>query len=514
MFLKKRLEEYYKKQLLIKGQTVSVLVSEIENYIDKKQIEMLDYKIYLQNELNSTLLDLQKKYEHEQKIFKELESKLLVYSQLYFDKRLAYKQQESINQNRKLFHGKMEVINTYQKVYEEYIAESNVLIEMLSEESDMKSHFKLLSIQNPDLVLGDEESVSKQYEKVLCYLNKENQYLLEVNFLFQDVWKENSSWQKELSNLKACCYQNIRKKRACKEAQIKLLNWNQSLKDELEKVKKYIEEIKGKEKESKNEIIELWKNYIKESDEYVLYQEQIDNFYSQVDKINNHKSKLYKEKEEIYQCTTAYIRDKEKEKAERERLYSKMKQYEQSIGVLISDNKRLKLKKDDYIDRVNTFKIQLNDYYSMKNRKWEIVNYYKDRHEAVPDFDIIMSDINMYTRKINEWKGYIESYGREINELKGEIGRNQEKIDKLSIIKEKLYNERNQRKNKMEEIDILINQNNQKCKDLRALIDEDKEKISLLYMYIKQQNEYKQKFMNKQMQIIKELLLKCEKLLV
>ena len=205
-------------------------------------------------------------------------------------------------------------------------------------------------------------------------------------------------------------------------------------------------------------------------------------------------------------------KDKEKEKAERERLYSKMKQYEQSIGVLISDNKRLKLKKDDYIDRVNTFKIQLNDYYSMKNRKWEIVNYYKDRHEAVPDFDIIMSDINMYTRKINEWKGYIESYGREINELKGEIGRNQEKIDKLSIIKEKLYNDRNQCKNRMEEIDILIDQNNQKCKDLRALIDEDKEKISLLYMYIQQQNEYKQKFMNKQMQIIKELLLKCEKI--
>lgn len=266
MFFKKRLEEYYKKQLLIKGQAVSVLVNEMENYIDRKQIEILDYKIYLQNELNSTLLDLQKKYEHEQKKFKELESKLLVYSQLYFNKRLAYKQKESINQNRKLFHEKMELINNYQKVYEECIAESNVLIEILSEESDMKSHFKLLSIQNPDLALVDEESVSKQYEKVLCYLSKENQYLLEVRCLLQDIWKENSSWQKELSTLKVCRYQNIRQIKACKEARVKLLGWNQSLKGELEELKKRIEEIKVEEKDSKNEIIELWKNHIKESD--------------------------------------------------------------------------------------------------------------------------------------------------------------------------------------------------------------------------------------------------------
>lgn len=514
MFFKKRLEEYYKKQLLIKGQAVSVLVDEMENYIDRKQIEILDYKIYLQNELNNRLLDLQKKYEHEQKFFTELESKLLVYSQLYFNKRLAYKQKESINQNRKLFHGKMELINNYQKVYEECITESNVLIEILSEESDMKSHFKLLSIQNPDLALVDEESVSKQYEKVLGYLSKENQYLLEVRFLLQDIWKENSSWQKELSTLKVCRYQNIRQKKACKEARTKLLDWNQSLKDELEEVKKHIEEIKVKEKESKNEIIELWKNHIKGSGEYALYQEQIDNFYSQVDKINNHKSKLYKEMEEINQCTTAHLRDKENEKAERDRLYSKMKQHEQTIGFLISDNKRLKAKKADYIDRVRTFKIQLDDYYSMKNRKWETVNYYKDRHEAVPNFDSIMSDINMYTRKINEWKGYIESYGSEIDELKGKIGRNQEEIDKLNIIKEEIYNERNQRKSRIEEINTLVDQNNQKCEDLKKLIDEDKEKINSLYMYIQEQNECKKEFINSQMQIIKELLLQCEKLLV
>lgn len=223
---------------------------------------------------------------------------------------------------------------------------------------------------------------------------------------------------------------------------------------------------------------------------------------------------MYKEKEEINQCTTAYLRDKENEKAERERLYSIMKQYEQSVGFLISGNKRLKMKKADYIDRVRTFKIQLDDYYSMKNRKWETVNYYKDRHEAVPNFNSIMSDINLYTRKINEWKGYIQSYGREIEELKRKIGRNQEEIDKLSIIKEELYSERKQRKNRIEEINTLIDQNNQKCEDLRKLIDEDKEKISVLYMYIQQQNEYKKEFINRQMHIIKELLLQCEKLLV
>ena len=410
MFFKRHLEEYYRKQLLIKSQTISVLVDEMENYIDKKKIEILDYKIYLQNELNSTLLDLQRRYESEQKFFEDLESKLLVYSQLYFNEQLAYKQKERIYQNRKLFHGKMEVINNYQQIYEECIAESNELIEILSEESDMRSHFKLLSIQNPDLDIIDEESMQKQYEKIFCHLTQENPYLMEVRFLLQDIWKENSSWQKELNTLKVCRYQNLRQKKACKEARAKLLNWNQSLKSELEEVKKHIEEIKIKEKESRNEIIELWKNHMKESEEYALYQKKIDSFYSQVDMINEHKSKVYKKIEEINQCTAVYLRTKENEKAEREKLYTKMKQYEQSIGFLISDNKRLKANKADYIDRIHTFKIQLDDYYSMKNGKWETVNYYKDRHEAVPNFDSIMSDINLYTRKISEWKGYIESY--------------------------------------------------------------------------------------------------------
>lgn len=132
MFFKKRLNEYYKKQLLIRSQTVSGLVDEAENYIDKKQVEILNYKIYLQNELNCKLLNLQKKYEKEQYFFNELKSKLLVYSKLYFDKRLAYKQKESVNQNRKLFYAKMELINKYQKVYEECITESDAMIEILS----------------------------------------------------------------------------------------------------------------------------------------------------------------------------------------------------------------------------------------------------------------------------------------------------------------------------------------------------------------------------------------------
>lgn len=118
--------------MLIRSQTVSGLVDEAENYIDKKQVEILNYKIYLQNELNCKLLNLQKKYEKEQYFFNELKSKLLVYSKLYFDKRLAYKQKESVNQNRKLFYAKMELINKYQKVYEECITESDAIIEILS----------------------------------------------------------------------------------------------------------------------------------------------------------------------------------------------------------------------------------------------------------------------------------------------------------------------------------------------------------------------------------------------
>lgn len=513
MFFKKRLEEYYKKQLLIKSQSISALVNEMENYIDKKRVEILDYKIYLQNELNSTLLDLQKKYQCEQKFFKDLENKLLVYSQLYFNQQLMYKQRESIYQNRKLFHGKMELINNYQKIYEECIAESNELIEILSEEADMRNHFKLLSIQNPDLDIINEESIQKQYEKILSYLIKENPYLLEVRFLLQDIWKENSSWQKELNTLKIYRYQNLRQKKTCKEARAKLLDWNQLLKSELEEVKKRIEEIKAQEKESRNEIIELWKEHMKESDEYALFQKRIDSFHMQIDMVNNHKSELYKEIEKTNDSTAVYLRDKENEKNEREKLYLKMKQYEQSIGFLISDNKRLKAKKADYIDRIHNFKIQLDEYYSMKNRKWETVNYYKDRHEAVPNFDSIMSDINLYTKKISERRGYIESYGRDVDELKRQIGKNQEEINKLNIIKEKLFNERNERKARIGDINIWIEQNNQKCEELRKSINKDKEKIGVLYMQIQEQNEYKKEFMNKHMQTIRELLMQCEKLL-
>ncbi|MCI8938009.1 MAG: hypothetical protein HFI44_14370 [Lachnospiraceae bacterium] len=513
MLFKKRLEEYYKKQLLLKGQTVSVLVDEMENYIDRKQVEIADYRIYLQNELNNVLFGLQKRYNYEQKFYEELEEKLLIYSQLYFNKNLAYKRRESVIQNKKLFHGKMELINNYQKLYDEYVIECDALIEILSGESDMKSYLKLISIQNPDLALVNEESVSKQYEKVLGYLSKENQYLLEVRFFFQDIWKEKSSWQKELNTLKVHRYQNLKQKKACKEARTKLLDWNQSLKGELEEIKKCLEEISIKEKESKSEIIELWKNHIKESGEYISYQGQIDDFYYQKGKINNHKNKLHEEKEKIKQCIADYRRDKDGEKAECERLYSKMKQYEQNIWFLISDNKRLKAKKADYIDRVRTFRVQLDDYYSMKNSKWETVNYYKDRHEAVPNFDSIMYDINLYTRKIIEWKGYIDSYQREINELKERIAKNQDEIDALNILKEQIYSERNQRKSRIEEINILINQNKKRCEDINKMIDEDKEKIRLLNMYIQEQNEYKKDFMDNQLKIIRELLLQCEKLL-
>lgn len=86
------------------------------------------------------------------------------------------------------------------------------------------------------MLVDGEDSVSKQYEKIPSYLSKENQYLLEVKFLLQDIWKENSSWQKELSTLKVYRSYNIKQKKVCREAHIKLLEWNQVLKVEINQI--------------------------------------------------------------------------------------------------------------------------------------------------------------------------------------------------------------------------------------------------------------------------------------
>ena len=117
MFFKKRLAIFYRTVLQEKGENVKFLAQDMESYIGRKQVEVSDYRDYLNRSYNQLVQEKIQEYENAKELYDELCKILLEYSQCYFEIHLLGKQKQDVFIGQKLCGIRQGIISEYQKNY-------------------------------------------------------------------------------------------------------------------------------------------------------------------------------------------------------------------------------------------------------------------------------------------------------------------------------------------------------------------------------------------------------------
>ena len=272
MFFKKRLAIFYRTVLQEKGENVKFLAQDMESYIGRKQVEVSDYRDYLNRSYNQLVQEKIQEYENAKELYDELCKILLEYSQCYFEIHLMGKQKQDVFIGQKLCGIRQGIISEYQKNYYITIEECKELIQMLEKATDDIMYNYLILYHNQELMGVIPDRIEENAQRVKyaelqqkLYENCENNSAKNAWFYAKTVEEKLGIYRKEAKQLKVIRRQIYGKIEDCKAAREHLKHAGNVLKERMEELKARQQSLQNRQQQLFNEARKIWEDYVAKS---------------------------------------------------------------------------------------------------------------------------------------------------------------------------------------------------------------------------------------------------------
>lgn len=430
MFFKKRLAIFYRTVLQEKGENVKFLAQDMESYIGRKQVEVSDYRDYLNRSYNQLVQEKIQEYENAKELYDELCKILLEYSQCYFEIHLLGKQKQDVFIGQKLCGIRQGIISEYQKNYYITIEECKELIQMLEKATDDIMYNYLILYHNQELMGVIPDRIEENAQRVKyaelqqkLYENCENNSAKNAWFYAKTVEEKLGIYRKEAKQLKVIRRQIYGKIEDCKAAREHLKHAGNVLKERMEELKARQQSLQNRQQQLFNEARKIWEDYVAKSNVCKEYDYQI--FINQ--------QKIYLLQKEI-EGKKDIINDK---KSKLEAIKNTQSDVKNKRDTLIEENKFDVMMLKSYGADIRKIKEQRSTYLgiaaSARERRrslcWDhkclsrTVREIKNSHTNDPGFSDKISKlnslsyyINKATAENNEYMDRVNSCNREIEE--------------------------------------------------------------------------------------------------
>lgn len=517
MLFKKRLAKFYTTVLRERGENVKVLAQDMQQYINEKQMEVSDYRNYLNRSYNVLMQEKVKEYENARELYRRLTGILLDYSQCNFEIRILRKKKQDVFMDQKLCNTRKSMVQKCKKNYHFSIAECKTLIHLLNDAMEDTQYNYLILFQNQELMKVIPENIEKyastvkynDLQKKLCQ-DSSDDATKKAWFAAKTIVEEQKTYQKELDQLKSIRRQLYGKVEDCKNGEKIFEQVGSVLKQRMDALKNQQQQVYDRSKQLYKDAGEVWREYFSKSTECIDYDNRITTIQREVDLL---KKEIEVRREKIAEKKAALevVKNVQRDiKSKRDALIQANELDEKQRKEYIAKIKEIKQRRYAYLGsaaKARERKRALCKEHKELNR---IVKVIKMSHKHDPEFDIKIARLNSLSSDIDNAQYENDVNMNNVEDCNSQCEVIQQQINYYQTNKDKRNGEIDRYKKEQEKLSIRYNILQEEVAELKSEINVLWEKQQPFYEKIKKIRAHKKAYIDEK---FRELMDSCKNLL-
>lgn len=460
MLFKRRLAKFYTTVLRERGENVKVLAQDMQQYINEKQIEALDYRNCLNRSYNELLKEKVREYENARELYGRLTGILLDYSKCNFEIRILRKKKQDVFMDQKLYNTRKSRIQQCKKNYYFYIAECKTLIHLVNDAMEDTQYNYLILFQNQELLKVIPEDIEKyastikynELQKKICQ-NSSDDTAKKTWFAAKTIVEEQNTLQKELDQLKSIKRQLYGKVEDCNNGERVFEQVGSVLKQRMDALKDQQQKVYDRSKQLYKDAGEVWREYFSKSKECIEYDNRITTIQRELDllkkEIEVRREKIADKKaaievvknvqRDIKSKRDALIQANEMDEKQRKKYFAKIKEIKQRryayLGIATKARERKKAlckehKELNWIVKVIIMSHKHDPEFDKKIARLNSLS--SDIDNAQYENDVNMNNVENCNSECEVFRQQINCYQTNKDKRNGEIDRYKKEQEKLS----------------------------------------------------------------------------------